>query len=176
MTKHGVVCRGVNWERHSLEDLTTIVGCVGGRALAAICKLLAEDYSGWSGERYSIGLSMSQLLSKHTGRCHTFASVQPHSCASLQVACQICYCGTHSRRKPNFQRSRARETGFQTSNALGLRLSLRQAWLSKSASFRSQDRFETGNELCTKSSLDVCTGSQAARPVSDTHEITRVTV
>ncbi|KAK9829081.1 hypothetical protein WJX72_003785 [[Myrmecia] bisecta] len=46
---HGVMCRGINWERHGLEDLVTIAECVGGRGLAAICQLLAEDLAGWSG-------------------------------------------------------------------------------------------------------------------------------
>ena len=27
----------------------TIAKCVGGRGLAAVCKLLAEDFSGWAG-------------------------------------------------------------------------------------------------------------------------------
>lgn len=49
LAQHGALCRGINWERHSLEDLGVIASCVGGRALAAICRLLAEDYSGWSG-------------------------------------------------------------------------------------------------------------------------------
>lgn len=51
LAQHGTLCRGINWDRHSLEDLTLIASCVGGRALAAICRLLAEDYSGWSGTR-----------------------------------------------------------------------------------------------------------------------------
>ena len=49
LAQHGTLCRGISWERHSLEDLTIIAGCVGGRPLAAICRLLAEDYFGWSG-------------------------------------------------------------------------------------------------------------------------------
>lgn len=32
-----------------MEDLVTIAKCVGGRGLAAVCKLLAEDFSGWAG-------------------------------------------------------------------------------------------------------------------------------
>ena len=47
--QYGVACRGVNWERHGLDELLTVVACVGARPLAAICRLLAEDYSGWSG-------------------------------------------------------------------------------------------------------------------------------
>jgi hypothetical protein len=47
--QHGVACRGVNWERHSLQELLTVAACVGARPLAAICCLLAEDYRGWSG-------------------------------------------------------------------------------------------------------------------------------
>lgn len=32
-----------------LDDLDTIAKCVGGRGLAAVCRLLAEDFSGWAG-------------------------------------------------------------------------------------------------------------------------------
>lgn len=32
-----------------VEELVTIAKCVGGRGLAAVCKLLAEDFSGWAG-------------------------------------------------------------------------------------------------------------------------------
>ena len=52
--QHGVACRGVNWERHSLDELLLVVACVGARPLAAICRLLAEDYSGWSGAVYNV--------------------------------------------------------------------------------------------------------------------------
>ncbi|KAL3146511.1 hypothetical protein ABBQ32_000762 [Trebouxia sp. C0010 RCD-2024] len=45
----GEWCRGVNWDRHGVEELVTIASCVGGRGLAAVCKLLAEDFSGWAG-------------------------------------------------------------------------------------------------------------------------------
>eukprot|EP01018_Ginkgo_biloba_P025395 Gb_10162 [translate_table: standard] len=44
----GTYCQGVNWERYSLLDLQTIASCVGGPALAAVCKLLAEDYGSWA--------------------------------------------------------------------------------------------------------------------------------
>ena len=59
LAQHGVLCRGVSWDRHSLEDLTVIATCVGGRPLAAICRLLAEDYSGWSGGPYRPLLSVA---------------------------------------------------------------------------------------------------------------------
>ena len=36
-----------------LEDLLTIAVCVGGCGLAAVCKLLAEDFSGWAGKLLS---------------------------------------------------------------------------------------------------------------------------
>jgi Fanconi-associated nuclease 1 len=39
----GTLCRGVNWERWSLEDLQIIARCVGGPGLAAVCRLLAQD-------------------------------------------------------------------------------------------------------------------------------------
>ena len=32
-----------------LDDLVTIAKCVGGQGLAAVCRLLAEDFSGWAG-------------------------------------------------------------------------------------------------------------------------------
>ncbi|XP_078435165.1 zinc ion binding/nucleic acid binding/hydrolase isoform X2 [Wolffia australiana] len=41
-------CRGVNWDRHELSDLRAAVSCIGGRSLAAICRLLATDYKTWS--------------------------------------------------------------------------------------------------------------------------------
>ncbi|KAL0053594.1 hypothetical protein WJX82_008086 [Trebouxia sp. C0006] len=45
----GEWCRGVNWDRHGLDDLDIIAKCVGGQGLAAVCRLLAEDFSGWAG-------------------------------------------------------------------------------------------------------------------------------
>ncbi|GAQ79898.1 VRR-NUC domain containing protein [Klebsormidium nitens] len=48
-TSAGTWCRGVNWERHTLEELQTIAGCVGNQGLAAVCRLLAEDHAGWAG-------------------------------------------------------------------------------------------------------------------------------
>ncbi|KAK9865184.1 hypothetical protein WJX84_006907 [Apatococcus fuscideae] len=45
----GVMACGVNWDRHSVEDLCTIATCIGGAGLATVCQLLAEDHSGWSG-------------------------------------------------------------------------------------------------------------------------------
>ncbi|KAJ7549063.1 hypothetical protein O6H91_07G038500 [Diphasiastrum complanatum] len=44
----GTSCRGVNWDKYSLEELQTIIHCIGGPGLSAVCKLLAEDYAGWS--------------------------------------------------------------------------------------------------------------------------------
>lgn len=32
-----------------MEELVTIAKCVGGCGLAAVCQLLAEDFSGWAG-------------------------------------------------------------------------------------------------------------------------------
>jgi Fanconi-associated nuclease 1 len=45
----GEVVRGVAWERWSPEKLAEIAACVGGPALAAVCRLLAEDHGGWRG-------------------------------------------------------------------------------------------------------------------------------
>ncbi|KAH7655826.1 Phosphodiesterase I protein [Dioscorea alata] len=44
----GTSCRGVNWERHSLSELQTVVACIGGHCLASLCRHLAQDYRSWS--------------------------------------------------------------------------------------------------------------------------------
>lgn len=46
---HGTLTRGVNWERHRLEELQLVAECIGGPQLAAVCRLLAKDHAGWSG-------------------------------------------------------------------------------------------------------------------------------
>lgn len=46
---YGELCQGVNWSRHSLNQLLEIVDCIGGSGIAAVCQLLVEDYRGWSG-------------------------------------------------------------------------------------------------------------------------------
>ncbi|GIL90765.1 hypothetical protein Vretifemale_18441, partial [Volvox reticuliferus] len=45
----GTWCRGVNWERLTLDDLLQIAGCVGGLGLSVVCRLLCEDAGGWRG-------------------------------------------------------------------------------------------------------------------------------
>lgn len=47
-THIGTACRGINWERHSLDELRAAVTCVGGPYLASLCQLLAQDYRSWS--------------------------------------------------------------------------------------------------------------------------------
>lgn len=47
----GTLCRGVSWDRHPLPELQTVAECVGGPALAAVCRLLARDHAGWQGAR-----------------------------------------------------------------------------------------------------------------------------
>mmetsp|Transcript_4226 Transcript_4226/g.11389 ORF Transcript_4226/g.11389 Transcript_4226/m.11389 type:complete len:344 (-) Transcript_4226:863-1894(-) len=42
-------CAGVNWDRTPLPELLDICRCVGGLGLSVVCRLLAEDYSGWRG-------------------------------------------------------------------------------------------------------------------------------
>ncbi|XP_074319682.1 fanconi-associated nuclease 1 homolog isoform X2 [Silene latifolia] len=44
----GTVCRGVNWEKHSLSELRAAVTCIGGPCLANLCRLLAQDYRSWT--------------------------------------------------------------------------------------------------------------------------------
>lgn len=33
----GTVCRGVNWDAHSLSNLHAVVTCIGGPCLASMC-------------------------------------------------------------------------------------------------------------------------------------------
>lgn len=45
---HGTYCRGVNWDKYSLEILQTIAACIGGPGLSAVCRLLAQDHAGYT--------------------------------------------------------------------------------------------------------------------------------
>lgn len=45
----GYWCRGVSWDRHSLEALQEIARCIGGLGLSVVARMLAEDYNGWRG-------------------------------------------------------------------------------------------------------------------------------
>ncbi|CAG9459983.1 unnamed protein product [Pedinophyceae sp. YPF-701] len=58
---HGEVCRGVSWDRLPLEDLLLVCRCFGGGAIAAVCRILAQDYNGWRG-------GMPDLVVVHPGR------------------------------------------------------------------------------------------------------------
>lgn len=40
------VCIGLRWDMFSKEDLCEVVDCLGGRALAVMCRILCEDYAG----------------------------------------------------------------------------------------------------------------------------------
>ncbi|WZZ77687.1 hypothetical protein YC2023_098259 [Brassica napus] len=46
-THRGTACRGVVWERFSLEELRAAVACVGGKCVASLCRYLAQDYRSW---------------------------------------------------------------------------------------------------------------------------------
>jgi Fanconi-associated nuclease 1 len=46
-TQRGTACRGVAWERFSLEELRAAVACVGGMCIASLCRHLAQDYRSW---------------------------------------------------------------------------------------------------------------------------------
>eukprot|EP00878_Enallax_costatus_P015138 GHUV01015850.1.p1 GENE.GHUV01015850.1~~GHUV01015850.1.p1 ORF type:complete len:977 (+),score=369.04 GHUV01015850.1:95-3025(+) len=45
----GTMCRGVNWQRFSQDQLLDICQCVGGLGLAAVLRLMAEDHAGATG-------------------------------------------------------------------------------------------------------------------------------
>lgn len=59
-----------------LDDLDTVAKCVGGQGLAAVCRLLAEDFSGWAG----LQLDAPLLIWPETS-----AAAQSFSLASLHV-------------------------------------------------------------------------------------------
>jgi len=40
------VCIGMRWDLFSRQDLCDIAECLGGPALAVICRILCEDYGG----------------------------------------------------------------------------------------------------------------------------------
>ena len=68
-----MLCRGVNWERFPLALLLEVVLCVGGRGLAAVCRCLAEDYTGWMGGMPDLLLwrphdCKARLVEARTGR------------------------------------------------------------------------------------------------------------
>ncbi|KAL3507167.1 hypothetical protein ACH5RR_032549 [Cinchona calisaya] len=44
----GTACRGVNWEKYSLDELRAAVTCIGGPCLASLFRNLAQDYRSWS--------------------------------------------------------------------------------------------------------------------------------
>eukprot|EP00741_Cyanophora_paradoxa_P000119 tig00000057_g114.t1 len=46
-SQRGVRCRGVNWDRHTLEQLQEMATCIGGTVLSGIFRVLCEDYAHW---------------------------------------------------------------------------------------------------------------------------------
>ena len=45
---YGVTVRGVSWRKHDLSTLRSIISCIGGPGIAAVCNLLCQDYSNWT--------------------------------------------------------------------------------------------------------------------------------
>lgn len=58
----GTLCRGVQWDRWSLQELQLIVECIGGKGLAAVCRLLASDHGVWQGGMPDLLLWHPELL------------------------------------------------------------------------------------------------------------------
>lgn len=46
---HGTYCAGLNWDRWAADELVDIALCVGGKGLAAVCRLLAQGHGGSTG-------------------------------------------------------------------------------------------------------------------------------
>lgn len=53
--------------RHSLEDLQLVAECIGGRGLAQVCRLLAQDHGGWSGAGRAVGAVLAALKLRRLG-------------------------------------------------------------------------------------------------------------
>jgi len=57
---YGVICRGVNWNRFSLQQVLEIAECVGGVGLSVVLRLMAEDHAGslggWVGGLFAIAV------------------------------------------------------------------------------------------------------------------------
>ncbi|CAM6105052.1 unnamed protein product [Calypogeia fissa] len=101
-TRHkGTMCRGVNWERHSLEELQTIALCIGGPGLSTICKLLAEDHAGWTA-------GMPDLLLWRTPNSSNSKEVSTDN-----IACTECSCNQPKR----LSASTSQETSTMEYNA-----------------------------------------------------------
>lgn len=47
-THFSTCCRGMQWDRHSLDELRAAAICVEGPCLASLCRVLAQDYQSWS--------------------------------------------------------------------------------------------------------------------------------
>ncbi len=59
---HGVGTRMRQYEKlccAGLDMLSDIAECIGGHSLVSVCRLLAEDHSGWSGELSALTPSCS---------------------------------------------------------------------------------------------------------------------
>ncbi len=60
-----------------LDDLDIIAKCVGGQGLAAVCRLLAEDFSGWAGVQPDAPLLILPETST-AAQSFSFASLHVH--------------------------------------------------------------------------------------------------
>jgi Fanconi-associated nuclease 1 len=77
---YGVTVRGISWERYNLSTIQSIISCVGGAGIAAVCSLMCEDYSSWTGGMPDLLLwrpdSQSAKLSEVKGPRDTLSDKQ----------------------------------------------------------------------------------------------------
>ncbi|KAK3274710.1 hypothetical protein CYMTET_17120, partial [Cymbomonas tetramitiformis] len=45
----GQQCRGVAWQQYNKHDLAEMAGCLGGKVVAGLLRVLAQDYDAWAG-------------------------------------------------------------------------------------------------------------------------------
>ncbi|QDZ23096.1 Fanconi-associated nuclease 1-like protein [Chloropicon primus] len=92
------LCVGLTWGKYQLDQLVTIVQCIGGAGLAIIMRLLAEDHKHWRSGMPDLVLwrttpSPSALLSEVKGPRDTLADKQRAWLAELSfggVDVEVC--------------------------------------------------------------------------------------
>lgn len=92
---HEEICRGVRWDRYSMEQHLEMMTCIGDEKLASICRLFAEDHKAVSGLfRLSIcsnvevgGLPDLFLWNKKRKECKLVEVKSPNDrCSDKQIA------------------------------------------------------------------------------------------
>lgn len=57
---YGTMARGINWGRHTLDELVELVECIGPDPLANLCTFFLHDFNQWSGGLPDLALWCTQ--------------------------------------------------------------------------------------------------------------------